>query len=263
VAPPALWQQPGSPCEVTRACGTKTALLPPCLPLRVPASSTPDLERPAPLRADAYIPGRTLSRSPPSQPSPGPSSAARAFPAAASGSSTRTQKCLVSRRTPTPPPPPGSQLAARVCPAAVLGPYYRPPHLRTSSALHPSSDRLHIRTLPPSPSGRLPPCSRPTARASPAATLGALAFEPRVQIFRRTPLAPHRLRTLCGHTGACSPMPWGHHTAWCRTSCGRLPCSRSSLLNSGPRVPCTLRAIACTSRRFHHRRRVGCRLARG
>lgn len=190
----ALWQQPGSPCEVTprlwheecpaasspfpsrlfESSGPRTLFAPThpggrqhrrrcpavsgrsCLPSTVPASSTQDLERPAPLRAVAYMPGRTLTRSPPSRPPPGPSLAARAFPAVAPGPSTPR----VSRRTSTPSPPPGPQLAANACPAAVLGPTTGP-------------------------------------------------------------------------------------------------------LNSGPRVPCTLRTTAYTSGRFHRRRRVGCRPARG
>ena len=270
----ALWQQPGSPCEVTprlwheecpaasspfpsrlfESSGPRTPFAPThpggrqhrrrcpavsgrsCLPSTVPASSTQDLERPAPLRAVAYMPGRTLTRSPPSRPPPGPSLAARAFPAVAPGPSTPR----VSRRTSTPSPPPGPQLAANACPAAVLGPTTGPLNSGPRVPLHPPNDRLHIRTLSPSPSGRLPPCSRPTARASPAAMPGILDFGPRVRTFWRMPLEP----LVFGPRAATPALVHLRPGATTRRSAAppadgrpRLPCRRSGPINPGPRVP--------------------------
>ena len=125
-------------------------------------------------------------------------------------------------------------------PCCCSGPYHWPPQLRTSSALHPPNDRLHIRTLSPSPSGRLPPCSRPTARASPAAMPGILDFGPRVRTLWRMPLEP----LVFGPRAATPALVHLRPGATTRRSAAppadgrpRLPCRRSGPINPGPRVP--------------------------
>ena len=231
--------------------------LPRCCPWALlPASSSPDLERPAPFERSPAHPdtftiaagsaAALLAADRPRLPRryarrPRLRTSSANLPEDAPRASSSSDLVRPHRRLLTYALGPPRGVVPHLLRTPSLQPL-QPPQLRTSSALHPSSDRLHIQTLSPSPPGRLPPCSRLTANTCPAATPGFLDFEPRVRIFRRMPLEPLRPRTSRGHAGARSPTPWGHHAEWCRSSCGWLPAP--SLPPLRPHQPRTSRAGA-------------------
>ena len=190
----ALWQQPGSPCEVTPRLWHEEC----------PAASSPFL--------------RDCS----SQVAPGPSLRLHIREDANTVAAARLYR------------------AARACPLL-----YRPPRLRTSSAL-----RLFERS-PTCPDGRL--------------------------------LARHRVGRRPARRWPPVPSLPSHRAPPLHASPGGLPHHRRRLARSWPptpalllfwalplapstpdlECPCTLRTTAYTSGRFHRRRRVGCRPARG
>ena len=144
-----------------------------------------------------------------------------------------------SGRTPTPSPLPGciGPLVPALYCTGLLDSGPRAPCASSSGRLHARTDAYSLATE--------------SAAARP------VVGRPCLPCRRTGPLHSTRLQADF-HTIAA---------AWPAAGRQRLPCCCSGPyhwpLNSGPRVPCTLRTTAYTSGRFHRRRRVGCRPARG